>query len=447
MDVLFFKPIDKFYNTIIRGGYDTIIHEYKTLSGYSRTIGFLGASVNNEYYKNLFEFGINTYNNINNLESDYQSMGVVLINKMFNKEVSSSLLLDKIILKYPNLNFYNLPTTLIYNFDFTEITKCFTQKIGINQFNYNSIGYHWYGGGVESQKYNSILNEKNYKEHNTTFSTIADEVINMKADNIVHIVFKNSECPKVSIILTSFNRSKLLNLGLSSIAKQKIDYPLEIVVINDGMDDDTENVCDFHKNNLNIKYIFSGHRNVNGIIYRSSPIPINIGIKNSEGDIIILSCAEIFHLNDSINKIINPLFENHNYLTIPESMYFDNSNQYTDDLVKNNTSTKLNTCELRTDYVQMPFLMGIWKQNVMDIGGYDEDLIGYASEDNDFVDRLLLKGCKHYRVDAKIIHLYHGKRCSGVAELNNPKWVYNNKIYKERKGILIRNTGREWGVM
>ena len=83
----------------------------------------------------------------------------------------------------------------------------------------------------------------------------------------------------------------------------------------------------------------------------------------------------------------------------------------------------------------------------MDIGGYDEDLIGYASEDNDFVDRLLLKGCKHYRVDAKIIHLYHGKRCSGVAELNNPKWVYNNKIYKERKGILIRNTGGEWGKL
>ena len=443
MDVLFFKPIDNFYNTIIKGGYDTIIHENKSLFGYSLTVGFLGASVNNEYYKNLFEFGINK----KDCDDDYQSMGVKLIYNMFIGAKNPCMIYDTIISKYPNLTFYNLPTTLIYNFDWTQIKYCFTNSLRINDFDYDSIGYHWYGGGSESQKYNNILTEKNYKEYKTTFSTIADEVINMKVDNTGHVIFKNSECPKVSIVMTSFNRPKLLKLGLSSIAKQKIDYPFEIVVVNDGMDDDTKNVCDSYKNKLNIKYIFSGHRNVKNIISRSSPIPINIGIKESEGDIIILSCAEIFHLNNSINKIIKPLFENHNYLTIPESMYFDNSNQYTDDLIKNNTSIKLNTCELRTDHVQMPFLMGIWKQNIIDIGGYDEDLIGYASEDNDFVDRLKLKGCEHYKVDAKIVHLYHGERCSGNLMWNNPDWVYNRKIYDERKNIIVRNKDKEWGKL
>jgi glycosyltransferase involved in cell wall biosynthesis len=440
MDVLFFKPIDNFFNTIINGGYDTIIHEYKSFSEYSLTVGFLGASVNNEYYKNLFEFGINK----KNCEDNYQSMGVELIYSMFIETKNSNIIYDTIISKYPNLKFYNLPTELIYKYDWRGIKYCFTHSMGINNFNYNSIGYHWYGGGVESQKYNSILNEKNYKEHKTTFSTIADEVINMKVDNTGHVIFKNSEYPKVSIIMTSFNRPKLLNLGLSSIAKQKIDYPLEIVVVNDGIDDDTKNVCDSYKNKLNIKYIFSGHRNAKTLVSRSPAIPLNIGIKNSEGDIVILTCPEIYHLNDGINNIVRPLIENHNYLTIPEFIYFDDSGKYTDDLLKK-LNGDLDKCDINKDDVQMPFLMGMWKDQVINIGGYDEDFIGYAAEDNDFVDRLKLNKCVYNKVDAKAVHLYHGKRCSGVAELNNPDWVYNNKLYTERKGILIRNVGKEWG--
>ena len=438
MDVLFFRPIDYFYNKVVSSGCDTIIYENQKKEG-TLAIGFLGALINNEYYKNLFEFGVNNYD-----ENDYQSMGVQLIYKMFTGNKYATYILNTIIKKYSNLNFYNLPTTLIYKFDWTQIKYCFTNSLKINDFDYDSIGYHWYGGGVESQKYNSILNEKNYKEHKTTFSTIADEVINMKVDNIIHVVFKNSKSPKVSIIMSSFNRPKLLNLGLSSIAEQKIDYSFEIIVVNDGMDDETKNVCDLYKNKLNIKYIFSGHRNVKTLVSRSPAIPLNIGIKNSEGDIIILTCPEIYHLNDGINNIVKPLIENCNYLIIPEFMYFDDSGKYTDDLLKN-LNGDLNKCSNNKNDVQMPFLMGIWKDQIINIGGYDEDFIGYAAEDNDFVDRLKLNKCVYHRVDAKAVHLYHGKRNLGTVQWDNPNWVYNYNLYTERKGILIRNAGKEWG--
>lgn len=437
MDVLFFRSIDEFYNKVVNCGCDTIIHEYQ---GKERilAIGFLGASINNEYYKNLFEFGINNYN-----ENDYQSMGVQLIYEMFTGKKYATHILNNIVKKYPNLKFYNLPTAFIYKFDWTQIKHCFINSLKINDFDYDSIGYHWYGGGVESQKYNGILNEKNYKEHITTFSAIAEEVINMKVDKWNRVIQPSNKL-KISIIMSSFNRPKLLNLGLSSIVKQKIDYSLEIIMVNDGMDDDTQKICKLYGDKLNIKYIFSGYRNVKTLVSRTPAIPLNIGIKNSEGDIIILTCPEIYHLNDGINKIIKPLIENRNYLTIPEFIYFDDSGKYTDDLLKN-LNGDLDKCDNNKNDVQMPFLMGMWKDQIMNIGGYDEDFIGYAADDNDFVDRLKLNGCVYHRVDAKAVHLYHGKRCSGTVQWENPAWVYNYKLYTERKGILIRNVGKEWG--
>ena len=449
MDVLFFRPIDDLYNEIIDLEYDTVIHEYKS-STQTLTIGFLGACINNEYYKNLFEFGINyCINRVKNtkIEDNYQSMGVQLIYRMISGELHIENAFDVISLKYPNLKFFNLPTSLIYKFDWTKINYCFSNSIKINEFDWDSIGYHWYGGGKESQYYNNILNEKNYKNHKITFTKIADEVINMKVNRKGYVIFEKIKKPNVSIVISTFNRAELLNLGLSSIASQKIDYPLEIIIVNDGVDtDDTKKVCDSYKNKLNTKYIFSGHRNSKNLISRNPGIPLNIGIKNSSGDIIILTCPEIYHINNGLNQIIKPLIKNHNYLTVPKSMYFDDLNEYTSNLLKGNSSNKLlSTCEFRTDHIVMPFLMGIWKQQILDIGGYDEDFTGYACDDNDFVDRLKLNGCEHYKVESKIVHLYHGKRCTGDLMWDNSAWAYNYNLYLNRKNIIIRNKNKEWG--
>ena len=256
--------------------------------------------------------------------------------------------------------------------------------------------------------------------------------------------------------MTTFNRPHLLNLGLSSIAKQNVNYDFEIIVINDGIKDETENICKKYSNKLNIKYYFSGHRNEDQIVTRNPSIPQNIGIKKSNGDIIVLTCPEIYHLNENgLNNIISPLFDNDQYLTIPKIMYFDDTNEYTNNLL-NNYEDGMWEFTQAGDHVEMPFLMGMWKKHAIHIGGYDEDFIGYASDDNDFVDRLKLNGCVHYRVDADIVHLYHGTRCTGASEWDNPDWVYNHELFikkrnpktiYEKPGIIIRNRFKKWGEL
>ena len=251
---------------------------------------------------------------------------------------------------------------------------------------------------------------------------------------------------QISIVMSSFLRSDLLDLGLSSIVKNKPDFPIEIVVVNDGKEDMTEEICSKYSKYFEVKYFFSGHRNKNEIIFRGPAISNNIGIRHSTSEIVVLTCPEIFHLNTTLNRIVLPLLGNDKRITIPKSMYFDDTGEFTKN-ISEGSAWNLRTCNIRQDHVQMPFLLGIWKKNLIEIGAYDEDFIGYASEDNDLMQRLITNGCKYYKVDAEIVHLYHGPRCPEGLMWDNPKWAYNRKLFESRKNKIIRNTDKDWGVL
>ena len=256
--------------------------------------------------------------------------------------------------------------------------------------------------------------------------------------------------PKISLIMASFNRAELLDVGLGSLCDKRFKYPFEVVVVNDGKDNDgTKEVCKKYKDRLDIKYVFSGHRNKKKLISRNPAIPNNIAIKQSSGDIIILSCPEILHLNRTIDYLVNVLLLHKRAIAIPDCMYFDDDGIFTKRCVdgKWNGKTAIsNRLSKREDHVQMPFLLGVWKDRVLNIGGYDEDFIGYASEDNDFVNRLIKSGCVYKRTPAEIVHLYHGPRCPEGRLEHIPEWKYNRCIMETRKSVR-RNVGKEWGIV
>lgn len=166
MDVIFFRSIDNFYNNI--NNIDTILYQSPDYIA----IGFLGSSIGNQFYKDIFDFGILNFN-----MSNYQSLGVDLIYMMYNGNRFTSQILPKIISRYPDLNFYNIPESLVYHFDWTKIEYNFRTAIYVNKFPSDSIGYHWFGGSKISQHHNNIMNENNYRDFNTTFSVIAKEIL------------------------------------------------------------------------------------------------------------------------------------------------------------------------------------------------------------------------------------------------------------------------------
>ena len=249
---------------------------------------------------------------------------------------------------------------------------------------------------------------------------------------------------KASLIISTFQRPHLLKWGLFSISRQNIPFEFETIVVNDGLKDKTEEICMQYKDTLNLKYIFSGSRNLNGELnWRIPGFAINIGVKQSSGQVLIISCAEMFHLNNTIELLTNLVLKNPKLIAIP--MGWDDDSSFLQQLNNNNGNYQEGVIQKYGKLnVHLPFLMAVSRQEFFAIGGYDEDFTGIAYDDNDLVDRLLLDGCAYQQTEARTIHLYHRH----VQASDNPsRCSYNGELYRNRHGKIIRNENREWGKL
>lgn len=170
-DILYFRPIDNFYNSICENDTNTVLYHCPSYAA----IGFLGAEEGNMFYKDLFNFATSIES-----VSSYQAFGVGLIYQFceIEKNKKSINSISEILKsKYDNLNICSVPDFLVYQYDWTNISKAFEKAYTISSFNSKAIGYHWYAGSAISQGYNKLLNENNYKEHKTTFSELVKGIL------------------------------------------------------------------------------------------------------------------------------------------------------------------------------------------------------------------------------------------------------------------------------
>lgn len=250
-----------------------------------------------------------------------------------------------------------------------------------------------------------------------------------------------------SIIITTFQRPHLLKWGLYSLAKQAMPADFETIVLNDGIHDETEAICQKYEQKLNLKYVFTGQRNLDGNIkWRIPGFAINIGARLSRGRILIISCAEMFHLNDCILHLSIPLLSNPKLLGIPIARD-DQDSSFLNNLVATNGSFDYNG--FYNNYpglnTSLPFLTSISREEFFAIGGYDEDFIGIGYDDNDLMLRLANNGCTYSQTAAETIHLYHER--IWYARVNSPETIYNRNLFYERQNQVVRNQNREWGKL
>ena len=268
-------------------------------------------------------------------------------------------------------------------------------------------------------------------------------------------IMTNNISHKISILLPCFKRAELLNLGLTSINNFKPTFDYEIIVLNDGVIDDTEQICNNYINKgLNVRHIFTGQRNLDGNIKKRVPgFALNIGLKHATGDILVLSCPEIYHLNNAIDIEVKRLLRNPKQIIIPDFIYFDRIGEETKNMLLSKLEyPAVNTKNLVSGeygrlHVLMPFLMTVMKKEIIDIGGWDEDFTGYACEDNDLMWRLEANGLSYQRCEALGIHLYHEGVGDGQTHYENPAWCHNYKLLLDRRGIIKRNQNKEWGKL
>jgi len=158
MDILYFKPMDDFYNKI--KDYDTAICQTDYLS-----IGLLASSGKNDFYQDIINNIPKPYDYLH-----YQMAGVIAVYSLYKCQQKD--VLKEAAKKYPELRFYNIPMNTVYPYDSKHIVKAFTDPGNVGDLPKETIGYHWYAAHKKAQEFNNILTPDNYKKYNTLFSKI-----------------------------------------------------------------------------------------------------------------------------------------------------------------------------------------------------------------------------------------------------------------------------------
>ena len=252
-----------------------------------------------------------------------------------------------------------------------------------------------------------------------------------------------------SILVTSFKRPGLLRHGLASLAKQNFrNYKVEVIVLNDWLPDETENVCKEFKN-LNVKYVFTGQRNFYEELLRTPGYAINIGAKIARGKYIFISCAEIYHMSNTVADMLDVLKNGDTALETCQGK--EDPGVIVQMLNSGNIITDANLNAIpKLVGMELPYFLGMSKRMFFEIGGYDEDFIGLVADDNDLSERLVKNGGEYKYINNTIVHLHHGRllddRCRlNVKDADNQSRVnLNRELYAERASYVARNPNG-WG--
>lgn len=230
-----------------------------------------------------------------------------------------------------------------------------------------------------------------------------------------------------TLLLTTYNRNELLHYTLESIKSQATD--VEVVVINDYLPDASVTLA----KKYGARYMFTGQRNMDSIVWRCPGFAINYAVKRTQSDIIIISCAEVYQMGSCLEQL---LAVGGQHLAIPTGI--DDTGNHLQAL-QNHCPLPLEGPPLNT---RLPFLMAVPRETFVEIGGYDEDFTGQGYDDNDLVERLQAAGCRYVETEARCIHLYHSRN---LATRGTGRLAYNRKLFESRRGTIRRNTDKEWG--
>lgn len=265
---------------------------------------------------------------------------------------------------------------------------------------------------------------------------------------------------KVSIILPYYNRKALILLTLKSFEHFYCEQDVEVVIVDDGSDDDhrLEDSLDF---NLDIKLIRLDNKNGINPCY-----PYNVGVRESSGDILILSSPETFHttnvfetsnnfkdLNDNTYLLFSVfcLTDINGINTIKSEKDFNVSldvfesikpnlyknlgeNGYT---FNNKYGSWYTHSEYRTSGLN--FFTAITRKKFYDLSGFDERFrFGTGFDDDEFKDRLIESGVAFKYIDSGLgIHINH-------EVVNNMSPTTNKSLYTQTKSDkYLKN--ESWG--
>lgn len=238
---------------------------------------------------------------------------------------------------------------------------------------------------------------------------------------------------KLSIIIPTFCRPTLLRWGLLSLSKQTLKFPYEIIVLNDGEENDgTKEVTEEFNRKLRIRYIITRLESKNTpLSFRIAGFALNLGIKSAKGKHLLIMSPEMICLDNKIKEMVEILDKDPNLMVIPRGKNDDGRILEKLEVKKDEITSEDFSAQKNNLNTTLPFFMAVNRSKYIEIGGYDEDFVGYCFDDTDFVTRMLEAGCQYQSIEMRVIHLHHSKERKSL--LNKAQlYEYNRTLYVQK---------------
>ena len=267
----------------------------------------------------------------------------------------------------------------------------------------------------------------------------------------------------ISMVITTFNRGSLLRHSLQRLIGMD-DLPAELLVIDDGGEDDTVFVCEEFAQYLPIRYIYN-HNPGPSICSMAR----NIGLKEAQHDWIVTSEPELMYRTNILAQFAELHEEYRTQIISAGTVYFapaewsgaDVGQLGHPEMVKAGDYTPPSGSQEAIGWVA-PYTALWYRPWLMDLGGWDESFPGYWGwDDIDLLTRLRISGYgQHIALGCEAVHQFHG--LGGDANFVNEEHFFKKSFtHGQEKHIChedcpqvpedltdaIANKGKSWGLI
>lgn len=249
----------------------------------------------------------------------------------------------------------------------------------------------------------------------------------------------------VSLIISTYNWPGALRLCLQSALHQSV-LPNEIIIADDGSNNDTKELIESFKEISNIPIIHVWHEDKG---FRKTIIMNEAFTKVSYPYIIQIDGDIILHkdfIKDHIRFARMNSFVSGSRVIIDEKLTqtLIQKKQWRFSIFTNGLHNRLNgiripfLSKLQENYRKNDIIyvrgcnMAFWKKDIMAVNGYDEEITGWGREDNELAARMINIGiCKRViKFSAIAFHLHHNLRSRDFVDQNDV--ILNQTLMEKR---------------
>jgi len=255
----------------------------------------------------------------------------------------------------------------------------------------------------------------------------------------------------ITLLISTFNRGPLLANSLERLCQ--LTPPEELLVIDDGSSDNTEEVCRSFEDRLPIRRIYNHNPD-----WAICSMARNIGLKEARNDWICVSEPELFFVTDVLPQFAELVEEHPDEVISAGSIFFAPEgyplSENVEGLEKAGDYTPPEGIEGSAIGWVAPFTALWYRPWLMEVGGWDEQFPGpWGWDDIDVLTRLRIKGInQHIALNVRALHQAHGPEHRGDVDFQNENYFRAKDfvaggVEDPNLPDIIANRGIEWGTV